>query len=157
MRGVFLDFDGVICDSEYYFSQYEPLFFSKAFPNLDPIATTFFQGRNFRVIFNELKQKETSVISFSEFEKGYLEMCDKIYYELTKIQDGICDFIKEFKKLEIPVAVVSSSNRRYIDFVLEKYDLFTYVDLIISIEDVGSKCKPSPYPYELAKKKTFCY
>ncbi len=153
MVNLFLDFDGVFCDSETYFKDLEPKFFSKLILKNSKEDFNQFTGRNYQFIFDSLKKNYGLKINFEKFEEEYLKLCDHVYYDLSKPELQINELLKFASKNNFKIALVSSSNRKYIDYILKKFNLDNYIDIIVSIEDVGKKPKPHSYPYKLALKK----
>lgn len=65
---------------------------------------------------------------------------------------GIAELIIELKKRSIPLAIASSSPRKFIEEVLRKFDMADQFDCIVSGEEVP-KGKPAPDVYQEAAKQ----
>lgn len=90
------------------------------------------------------------------FEANIDELCDKKrrymkeYLEDIKLIPGAAEAIRYFRrKIGCPMCVVSGALRSEIEFVLKRFELLEFFDLIISAEDY-TEGKPSPKPFEIA-------
>ena len=87
----------------------------------------------------------------------------KIFMELVKDVEsmpGLLDSLEFFKSKEMKIAIASSAYISYIKFVLDKFKIRDYVNVIISADDV-SKGKPDPETYlracsRLGVKPEYC-
>ena len=98
-----------------------------------------------------------SEITESEIEHISKEKDDLFISKLMQIQsntsiliDGVLSFFEKIKQHKI--AIVTSSNRRSCNYILEKTGLIRYVDVIIASEDCTHH-KPDPEPYLNAMKR----
>ena len=96
----------------------------------------FLQFMNSRMTKDDIveisKEKDHLFISYLQTEK----------YKI--LLDGAVDFIENNKHHKI--AIVTSCNKKAVNFILEKNNLLKYVDLVIASEDCMQH-KPSPQPY----------
>lgn len=88
-------------------------------------------------------------------KKVYRERNEK-FLELVKneleLMPGAVRALEFAKKNELPTALATSGNNRYVDLVLEKFKLKKYFDIVITGDDVR-KGKPSPETYLTAVEK----
>ena len=105
--------------------------------------------------------KGKSDISFLKFliqnisENELLEISklkDKLFMEKIENQnilfDGVLPFFEKIKnyKKAIGNGIVTSCNKQSANFILNKYNLTQYIDILICSEDVNNH-KPHPEPY----------
>lgn len=76
---------------------------------------------------------------------------EKCQYPLESLA-GRDDFIRFLKEHNRSIAVVTSANHAFASAVLEKAKLTTYIDALITLDDV-QEAKPSPAPYLAALEK----
>lgn len=106
-----------------------------------------FCGDTDEVVFNELKDnlKSSDVLSFSKAKS-------QIFKELivenknSIIAPEILDYFKFIKKKNIPMALVTSSQKEVMDLILSTLDISKYFNFKRCFED-NKFNKPSPDPY----------
>jgi len=72
--------------------------------------------------------------------------------ENLKMMPGLIDLLKQLKANNLKIALASSATLKYINIVLDKFDLRNYFDVILSGDDV-KKGKPDPEVYLVAAEK----
>lgn len=88
---------------------------------------------------------------FNEVKKIYLE---NIYNVFTKVKlfNGFIKLINFIRSKKIKTAIVSFAFSDYVKFIVNKFSLKNYFDLIISFNDV-KKAKPDPEAVYLVAEK----
>jgi HAD superfamily hydrolase (TIGR01509 family) len=71
------------------------------------------------------------------------EIMFRLLKENTRPTKGIIELLHELKRRNIRLAVASSSDRRLIDYILERLNVKTLFDSIMGAEDVACS-KPNP-------------
>ena len=144
-RAVLFDLDGVIVDTEGYYTDFwekigKEELMEQDFGNkikghtLSDIFDTYFRGRE------ALRQKITEALDKFEREMPY------------EFIPGVEDFISCLKQRGIPRAVVTSSNRKKMENVYARHPEFRlWFDRIFTGEDF-SRSKPAPDCYLLGMK-----
>lgn len=84
-------------------------------------------------------------VFFIIFQRSYKKY-EKIY---DYINTDLEDILEKLKERLIPMAIISNTKRKRLDFFSNKYCLSEYFSLIISRNDTSYK-KPHPYPINLA-------
>jgi HAD superfamily hydrolase (TIGR01509 family) len=150
IKAIIFDFDGVIFDTE-----------SKKFKDI----TKALKKRNY-----ELKKKEFN--SFigkkrkfylqtqipSKSEEFYTEILNEVRtsdiekLEEYKIIEGIIELLKFLKIKKIKTAIVTGSNKNFVNKLISLHKIKSYFDLLITGEDFHNS-KPNSECYELACKK----
>ena len=104
---------------------------------------SFIKGKSdvsfLKFLINNISNDELNNIS---------ELKDKLFIEKLEnkniLFDGVINFLEKIKNSKI--AIVTSCNKEAAKFIINKYKLNNYIDLLISSEDVINH-KPHPEPY----------
>lgn len=89
----------------------------------------------------KLSDKEIEADSNERVEKSI-----EIYKPQIKLADGLAKLLNDLINLSIPLAIATSSRRRYFNFVMDELDLRKYFTAVVTAEDV-SNGKPTPEIY----------
>jgi len=147
---VCFDMDGVLVDSEDYWHAAEReeilprvLADGADSPELDEVT-----GMYYGEIYDYLAEHYEVVVDKDEFMTLYDETAESIYGERVELLSGAREFVDELRDAGVPVALVSSSPRDWIEVVLDRFDLA--FDLIAPAEEFDGPGKPEPGLYEEA-------
>ncbi|WP_267903180.1 HAD family hydrolase [Halobaculum saliterrae] len=147
---VCFDMDGVLVDSEDYWHVAEReeilprvLADGSDSPELDEVT-----GMYYGEIYDYLAEHYEVVVDRDEFMTLYDETAESIYGERVELLDGARAFVDELRDAGVPVALVSSSPRDWIEVVLDRFALA--FDLIAPAEEFDGPGKPEPGLYEEA-------
>ncbi|WP_284033200.1 HAD family hydrolase [Halobaculum lipolyticum] len=140
--------DGVLVDSEDYWHDAEreeilPAVLDGAYPDLDEVT-----GMYYGEIYDYLDAEYDTTVSKAEFMALYDETARTIYGERVALLDGAADFVASLRAEGVPVALVSSSPRDWIETVLDRFDLV--FDLVAPAEEFDGPGKPEPGLFEAA-------
>jgi HAD superfamily hydrolase (TIGR01509 family) len=144
IKAFIFDMDGVIIDSEPFHYEFQ-LATMKAF-GIDIPKEEFdqFTGMTNPEIWSILKKEYNLAPSVEEIIEQQLNQ--KLAY-LKDLQigpiDGILELLQDLRRNHIAIALASSSPIRFIEAVLDKFNIRDYYDCVISGEVVG-KGKPHP-------------
>ena len=83
-------------------------------------------------------------------ERWYAMMEDN-YLHRVSLKPGAEALLSLFREKGLAVVILSATKRPLLDTALERFDLFSRVDLVFSEEEAGSKRTPAPYRF-LAEK-----
>lgn len=145
---VCFDMDGVLVDSEDYWhvAEREEIFsrvLDGAVPDLDEVT-----GMYYGEIYDYLVEHYEPTVNKGEFMRLYDEAATAIYGERVDLLDGAREFVASLRADGVPVALVSSSPRDWIDVVLDRFDLD--FDLVAPAEEFDGPGKPEPGLFEAA-------
>jgi len=139
--------DGVLVDSEEHWHDFERKFLDEVVagdtPSLDAIM-----GMPYREIYDHLDETKDLLIGRAAFLDGYDDAAETIYGERVSLLDGFPDLRDELRARDVPVAIVSSSPRDWIETVTDRFGLD--LDGAWSADDVDAPGKPEPHVYEHA-------
>jgi HAD superfamily hydrolase (TIGR01509 family) len=158
IKAVFLDLDETLVDSIIPHLKADRLVFEKFGYDYDLIEEKV-KGIDFmgtRVSDVLITKRNNSDITENELSASKLiEARENIFLGLVKnettVYPGVISLLKILKKLNKTVAIVSSGSKKYINMVLNKFCLNSYIDFIISGDQV-EKGKPNPECYLKAYK-----
>ena len=146
IKAVIFDLDGVLVDAKEL--HYEAL--NNALPEKFRISLkehiSTFDGLKTRQKLEMLSQKKGMPLDIHDevYEMKQLETAKAL--KNVKVSENLTELFKYLKSKNIKIGVCSNSIRQTILIVLGKLDLFEYIDVIYSNEDVKLS-KPSPEMY----------
>nr|WP_072514708.1 HAD family phosphatase [Ndongobacter massiliensis] len=154
IRAVFFDCDGVLLDSEKIFlrclqnrlAQYKtPLSIS----DLSEVL-----GKDMKGITAQIDAKwGLSMVDLEVFSNQVRrDFHEEFFSASLHPMTGLTDVLQQLKKKNIRLAVVSSSKRNYVAYVLDALGIADYFDFYLGREDV-QQAKPDPEIYQLALKR----
>ena len=148
---VCLDMDGVLVDSEDYWHAAEreeilPRVLAGDEPDLDEVT-----GMYYGEIYDYLTAEYEVTVEKAEFMRLYDETAATIYGERVDLLEGAREFVASLREAGVPVALVSSSPRDWIEVVVDRFDLS--FDLVAPAEEFDGPGKPDPGLYEAAVRE----
>jgi HAD superfamily hydrolase (TIGR01509 family) len=151
---IIFDMDGVLIDSEPYFRQVEKELFEEiGIPFSDEEIDKYVgrTGKDFweNILSNHNVSSITVEQALYEHVERYINLLKKD--NTIKLMDGVIGWVKELKKMNKNLIIASSSPRRIIDIVFDKFKLNNYFEHYISGDSV-TKGKPNPEIFLTAAK-----
>lgn len=154
MKAVIFDMDGVIIDSEPIHTMTKIQTFRHYGLELAEAECLPYMGRTTKAMFQHFIEKYEVGISLAEMVRYKHERYLAVLHKDVSIEPipGIMALLQELKAKNIPAAIGSSSGRRVIDAVVEKFQLHKYFQSILSGADLPQS-KPDPAVYLLSAKR----
>jgi HAD superfamily hydrolase (TIGR01509 family) len=152
MNAVFFDMDGVLVDSERYWSEREATVIvpeAVADPDPDPELIT---GINYRESYDVLADHYEMAIDRAQFLDRYEAVAEDIYTEKASLLAGFDDLYDALRARGVAVGVVSGAPRAWVELVIDHFDLGPF-DVVLSTEDLPEQGKPAPHVYEAAARE----
>lgn len=152
LKAVIYDMDGLMVDSEPISFRATELVLEKYGHSINEIPKEMVSdalGRrvvDILGIFKDILNIKASVDELKE-ERNKVFM-QEIKKDL-KAMPGLEKSLKMFRKHNMKIALASSAFMDYIDFVLDRFNIRSYFDAIVSGDDV-KKGKPDPETYAIA-------
>lgn len=143
------DFDGVIVDSITTLYETYNNFLQKFDHQGNRNEFDSLNGPNLTFIISYLKKKYNLPLDKQELTTIYKQLLSSLYQQVG-LFEGVEEIFDFLKKENYKIAIASSGNNKDITFVLNKFELSQYIDVLITGDDV-SKSKPSPEIYLLTK------
>lgn len=151
MKAFIFDFDGVIVDSEYYWDSIAFDAYREIVPSFTREDEKKLKGRNARDIHKWLVADFNLEMTLQEYT-AYIEDTAAIIYGKCQPLPGVFDLVTRLREMNIPMGIASSSERKWIEPVIERIGLGGEFSPIVMAADAGIG-KPDPAVYLLAAKK----
>lgn len=149
VKAVLFDMDGVIVDSERYWHEEEQTILARAVPGAD-VALDEITGMNVLDQYDYLEETYGVAVSKEDYFNLYDSRADRIYGDRVTLMDSFHEMLEEARERDVKTAVVSSSFRRWIRLVMDRFDLHDCFDAVVSAEDIDGPSKPDPHIYRHA-------
>ncbi|KIL07128.1 phosphatase [Clostridium botulinum] len=153
MRAFIFDMDGVIIDSEPIHRQVHGEIMNTLGINISKGELALYAGATNEYIFTKLKERygiKKSVSELMDYKSKLI--INKVKEESLEPINGIRELLNVLRKNNIKIAIGSSSPRSLIEAVIDKFNLHSAFDCIVSGEEV-ERSKPYPDVYiEVSKK-----
>jgi len=150
MDAVLFDMDGVIVDTEEFWRARErDVILPAAVVDGDPTEADI-RGVNYRETYDHLAERYEMALDRAAFLDLY-ESAAADLYDTADLMPGFRDLLAALHENGVRVAIVSSSPRRWIERVVERFDLD--VDVVLSTEGVDGPGKPAPDVYVAASER----
>lgn len=111
-----------------------------------------FMGRRVSDMYKEILKILNADIKLEEILQKREEIFLKLVRDELELMPGLETSLKVCQDLNLKIALASSGTNRYIDVVLEKFEIVKYFEVIVSGDDV-KKGKPDPETFSVAAKK----
>lgn len=151
MKAVIFDMDGVIINSEPLHHKVEREIVEELGGKLSDEEVASFVGTTDYNMWSKIKKKFNFKLSVEEL----IEMKkERFMKEIDEIQlvPNFMDFMLSLYKKGYLMAIASSNNRKIVDTIVNKFQLYKYMKFIISGEEV-KRSKPDPEIFLTAAKK----
>jgi HAD superfamily hydrolase (TIGR01509 family) len=144
MKAVIFDLDGVLIDSEPLHALADNQLLVESGIGVPETYFDRFVGWTNKAMWEEIKKDYNIASSTEELMKLQLPLKLKLLHDGDyKPVSGIIELLERIKKVEIPMAIASSSPLQFIQEVLEKIGLRNYFAICLSGEQVVLS-KPEP-------------
>jgi len=154
IKAVIFDMDGVIVDSEPFYTEVEKENFRRAGLNISREEHLTFQGTATDRMWTILREKYNLSETVEELVAMTNSLVTPYFASLPEIvpMPGVENIIAELASAGFPLAVASSSYPDVIQMVLEKTGLKPYFHVVVDSQMAGSS-KPDPDIFLLAAQK----
>lgn len=154
IKAVIFDMDGVILDSEPFWKEAEiKIFNSLGVPLTEEMCETTTGMRLFDVVklWNEKYPWDTAKDPLDKIGEKIVNTLIALIKQKGTINPGVVELLKLFASKNLPMAIASSSDKRIIDAVVDKFGIAGYFKVMHSaeFEEYG---KPHPAIYLAAAK-----
>lgn len=148
------DMDGVLIDSETFYTEMEQINFKQLGLNISHEEHITYQGTATDEMWKKIKAKHEVPYSIDELVKMTNDLTIPVFKNMGKMEPmpGVVNLLDKLKSRKTPLALASSSFPEVIEIVLDKTGLRDYFDEIVNSRMVG-KSKPAPDIFQLAAKQ----
>lgn len=145
------DMDGVLIDSETFYTEMEQINFIQLGLNISHEEHITYQGTATDEMWKKIKAKHKVPYSIDELVKMTNDLTIPVFKNMEKMEPmpGVIKLLDKLKSRKIPLALASSSFPEVIEIVLDKTGLRDYFDEVVNSRMVG-KSKPAPDIFLLA-------
>ena len=147
MKAVIFDMDGVVVDSERYWATVEEDHIFEEAVGADRLSAAEIAGMNVEDVYDYLDEQYGTTVSERAFVDLYDEAAETVYTERAALMDGFEGIVDDIRRRGQRVALASSSPRRWIDLVRDRFALADAFDVVVSAEDIEGQSKPAPAIY----------
>ena len=149
---VCFDMDGVIVNSEHHWVPLEnERILPRAAPDSDVTASDI-TGMNVSDLYDHLVAEHGTTMDREAFVALYDEAAEELYTERAALLPGFEALRTDLRERGASLALVSSSPRRWIRLVTDRFALDGF-DAVVSADDVAGPSKPAPDVYEHAAER----
>lgn len=143
LKAIFMDFDGLIIDTEVVWYQiYAQWFQGKKGYELPVEEFLACVGSSPEALFTKLEAEQGLTVDRALFERDTQEQFMKASRELPA-KSGVEAFLQQSVREGLLVALTTSSGREKPSYHLKRLNLLRYFDFLVTAEDV-ERIKPSP-------------
>ncbi|MFZ5430767.1 MAG: HAD family hydrolase [Bacteroidota bacterium] len=148
------DMDGVLIDSENFYSEMERENFRKLGLNIPHEEHITYQGTATDEMWKKIKERHPLPYSVEELVEMTNDLTIPVFRNMDRIDPmpGVEELIIRLSEKNIPLAVASSSFPEAIRIILEKTGLEKYFGVVVNSRMTG-KSKPAPDIFLLAASK----
>ncbi len=147
IRAVVFDMDGVIVDSEAQWKAQEESFFRAAVPAWRAEHHRRIVGLGVEDVYHFMVREFGLQMPLDDYLARCEEVAREVYLHKVVVADGLRELLVDLRRRRIPTAIASSSPRRWINLVLDRFALAPSFDAVVSADDVGGRTKPAPDIY----------
>ncbi len=150
-EAVFFDMDGVTVDTAVHWRTVER---SDILPAIteEPIPPAEIRARSIADTYDYFASAEeyTLTVTRDEFLRKYDRWATEIYRDRAQLLEGYRELLGTVRDHGLAVGLVSASPRRWVEMVLDRFELGDEFDVVLADDDVEGESKPSPIPYRRA-------
>jgi HAD superfamily hydrolase (TIGR01509 family) len=147
MKAFLFDFDGVIVDSERYWDKLLEERLPVLVPNWDSAVLKRMMGQSAQGVVKLLEQEFGVHITVEQYLAFIDEAVMKVYEETCVLMPGFLDLTKRLQAAGIPLSIVSSSQRKWVEAAVKRFGLSPLFPIIVAGDDLPGRAKPLPDLY----------
>jgi HAD superfamily hydrolase (TIGR01509 family) len=153
IQAFIFDMDGVIVDSELHWKSLEGYYLQSLVPGWTVADQGRIIGLSLDSLYALLSTEYGVDLPKEEFVEEYHSIAEGIYTTMVSLMPGFRDLLALLHEKSIPIALASSSPRRWIKLVLDRFDLHDEFEAVVSSEQTGGIGKPAPDIYLYTARK----
>lgn len=149
MDALIFDMDGVVVDSVGYWNDVRARLITDEL-GVDDVAVSELVGLNAEDEYAYLAERndlELSKEAYISLLEGHAE---EIYRERVSLFNDYDRVLTNAIEKGVRLGLVSASNRRRVEMVVDRFDLDEYFDIVVAGDDVPGPSKPEPTIYNHA-------
>jgi beta-phosphoglucomutase family hydrolase len=143
IKAVIFDMDGVIVESEHIHIEAEQQTMLKHGVRISAEELHAYTGTTAEFMFTELIRKYNLNTTFEGIFSEKEDILFRLLEKETRPTKGVIELLKKLKQKGIRLAIASSSDRKLIEYILERLDISRLFDFVVGAEDIAHS-KPNP-------------
>lgn len=150
-EAVFFDMDGVTVDTAVEWRTVEQREILPAITE-ESIPQAEIRARSIMDTYESLASDAayTLTVTRDEFLHHYDQWATEIYGDRAELLDDYRGLLETVRRRGLAVGLVSASPRRWVEIVLDRFELGEEFDVVLADDDFDGESKPSPVPYRRA-------
>lgn len=148
MKAVVFDLDGVVVDTEKYWSREERDIYDKAIKSGE-VDIEELSGMSIDNTYQHLEENYDIAVSRDEFFDMYERRAEKVYMEKADLMDGFRRIVDELRDMDVRIGLATGSY--WPQYVIKRFDL--EFDAVVDSSMADGKGKPEPETYRLAVER----
>ena len=146
IKAVIFDMDGLLIDSEIHWHGVERRLCKQLRLSSDQVSAKELLGKNLNDI-TKVFQQYNPTITLEEVYAFYDHEADTVYKKQSNLMPGAVTLLDLLHEKGVTMAIASSSPRRWIDLVVERFTLQKYFAHLFSTQSMNLPGKPDPAVY----------
>ncbi|MCD6436318.1 MAG: HAD family phosphatase, partial [Clostridiales bacterium] len=142
-NGVIFDLDGTLIDSMKIWEDVDRDYLKRHNYEVPRDLQKEIEGKSFYETAMYFKERFNILDSVDRIMGDWYEMAEEFYRERVNMKDSTIELLERIKMLNKPIAIATSNSRELALMALEKNNIRSYFDIIVTSCDV-EKGKPSP-------------
>ena len=151
-KAVIFDMDGLLIDSEIHWPGVERRLCKQLRLSSDQVSAKELLGKNLNDLTKVFQQYDPT-ITFEEVYVFYDNEADTVYTKQSNLMPGAQTLLDLLYEKGVTMAIASSSPRRWIDLVVERFTLQKYFAHLFSTQSMNLPGKPDPAVYTACIKE----
>lgn len=149
MDALIFDMDGVVVDSVGYWNDVRSRLITNEL-GVNNVAVSDLVGLNADDEYAYLAERNDVELSKETYVSLLEEHAEEIYRERVSLFDDYERVLTTATEKDVRLGLVSASNRRRVEMVVDRFDLGEYFDIVVAGDDVPGPSKPEPTIYNHA-------
>lgn len=146
MDALIFDMDGVLVDSVGYWNDVRARVITEAL-GVNEVDVSNLVGLNAHDEYAYLAERNDVELLKETYVSLLEEHAEEIYRERVSLFDDYEQVLTNAIEKDVRLGLVSASNRRWVEMVVDRFDLGEYFDIVVAGDDVPGPSKPEPAIY----------
>lgn len=157
VEAVVFDMDGVLVESEAYWSEEMETILATALPAEADVTPADVTGISISDQYDMLSADHEMQVGREAYFDLYDQCAEEIYLERADVTDSASDMVHEMADAGFPVGLATSSFPQWVEWALDRLDLEDVLDAVVMAPDLDDPGKPEPHIYREAAKRAGAY